>query len=94
LLLSTHLRRACHILLVLRLMRDLVEHRLEQHAQARVRLDGVLEVLQDRVQLLWVFLDMFHRLLHPFLVRVVRLRQPCTLSADWCSVYYAERFKI
>lgn len=52
------------------------EHELEQHVQPRVPLDHLLELLQHRVQLFGVRVDMLNGVVEEFVVVSLVLRQP------------------
>lgn len=76
----TDLLVASGVLCVWRLVWNLIPHLCEQHADARVRLDEVLELLQDGHETLWVVVDMFDLLLQPLLVHTAVRWHPTTRS--------------
>lgn len=64
------------VLVVGTLLGNLIPHLSEEHADSRVGLNEVLELLQHRDELLGVLVDMLDLLVQPFLVDTAVRRQP------------------
>lgn len=62
------------------LLRDLIEHGSDQHVDARVRLNELLELFENGLKLLGILLDMIDDTIKPFLVSSVVVWQPVTYS--------------
>lgn len=62
---------AAELLVVTAVLRDFLEHGLEEHEEARVGLDDMLELLQDRMEGLGVLVDAFYNVREPFFVVLV-----------------------
>ena len=62
---------AADLLVVTAVLRDFLEHGLEEHEEARVGLNNMLELLQDRMEGLRVSVDAFYDVREPFFVVLV-----------------------
>lgn len=62
------------------LLRNLIEHGSDQHVNARVRLNELLELFENGVKLLGILLDMIDDTIKPLLVNSVVVWHPVTYS--------------
>jgi hypothetical protein len=79
-LVITELLVALGILVVWLLVWDLVKHLAYEHVYAWVGLDELLELLENRVKILWVLVDMIDDSIEPFPVDSVITREPIAHS--------------
>ena len=71
---------ATELLVVTAMLGDFLEHGLEEHVEARVGLDDLLELLQDWVEGLGVLVDAFYDVREPFFVVLVICSSPFSES--------------
>lgn len=79
-LIITKLLVAFRIFVVWLLVWNLLEHLAYEHVYAWVRLDELLELLENRVEFLWVLVDMIDDSIDPLPMDSVITREPVTHS--------------
>lgn len=91
-LIVTNLLVAFRVVVVGLLLGNLLKHQVDEHIYTRVGFDELLELLQDRVKVFWIFVDMIDDTLDPFFVDSVVSREPVAHSVGMRQFQWSRQY--